>query len=79
MGRGIAEVHQQPIAQILGNVPLIALDDLGAGLMVGAYDFPQVFGVELRGERGRADQVTEHHGQLPPFGGSPSRVTQSRV
>jgi hypothetical protein len=32
-------------------------------------DLAQILGIEPRRERGRADQVTEHHGELPPFGG----------
>jgi hypothetical protein len=36
---------------------VIALDDSGASLLIVAYDFPQVFRVELGGERGRPTKV----------------------
>ena len=32
------------------------------------HHLPQLFRIELRGERGRAHQVTEHHGELPALG-----------
>jgi hypothetical protein len=68
MGRGIAEVHQQPVAQVLGNVALIALDHCGTGLLISLYHLPQIFRVKLGGERGRAYQVTEQHRELAPLG-----------
>ena len=67
MGRGIAKIDQQPIAEVLGDVAFVGLDDLGRGLLVGADHGAQVFGVELARELRGAHQVTEHHGELPPF------------
>lgn len=55
MGRGITEIHQQPVAQILGNVSLMALDHRRAGLLILPHDFTQVFGIKLSGKRGRAN------------------------
>src|SRR5262249_7184749 len=52
MGLGIAKVDQKTIAEILGNVPVEALDDLRAGGLVGAHDLTQILGVELAGEAG---------------------------
>src|SRR5262245_23087298 len=46
---------------------LKAGDYLGAGVLIGAHHLPELFGVKLRRERGRADQVTEEHGELAPF------------
>jgi len=68
MGRGIAEVHQQSIAQVLGNVTLIALAYCGTGLLIGLYHLSQIFRVKLSGERGGAYQVTEQHRELPALG-----------
>ena len=67
MGRGVAKIDQQPIAEILGDMALVVLDDLGRGLLVGADHGAQVFRVELAGELRGAHQVAEHHGQLSPF------------
>ena len=49
-------------------MPLEAADDLGAGGVIGAHHRAQVLGIEPRGELGRADQVTEQHGQLAALG-----------
>jgi hypothetical protein len=37
MGRGVAEIDQQPIAELLGDMACVGLDDLGRGLLVGAH------------------------------------------
>ena len=68
MRLGIAKIDQQAIAEILGDMPLKALDDLGTGGLIGAHHLPQIFGIELAGERGRIHQVTEQHGELAAFG-----------
>jgi hypothetical protein len=43
----IAKVDQQTIAEILGDIPLVAFDDLGAHLLIGSDDGLEFFGVEL--------------------------------
>ena len=58
----------------LGDVSGKAADRPGAGLLVGVDHRVQLFRIKLRGERGRAHQVTEHHGQLPPPGLRPRNV-----
>ena len=68
MRLGIAKIDQQTIAEILRDMPLKALDDLGTGGLLGTHHLPQIFGIELAGERGRIHQVTEQHGELPAFG-----------
>jgi hypothetical protein len=65
---GIAEVDQEPIPEILSDMPVEALDDLGALRLVDANDLAQVFRVEPTGEGGGVDQIAEQDGQLPPFG-----------
>ena len=67
VSRRVAKIDQQPIAEILGNMPLVACDDLGRGLLIGAHYGAQVFGVELAGELRGAYQVTEQHRELPAF------------
>jgi hypothetical protein len=68
MGRGVAEIDQQPIAEVLGDVAFILPDDFRRGLLVGAHHGAPVFGVELTGELSGAHQVTEQHGELAAFG-----------
>jgi hypothetical protein len=50
MRLGIAEVHEEPITKELGDVSLVALDNLSADLLIRPDDLPIVFGVELTGE-----------------------------
>ena len=64
----ITKIDEQAVAEILGNMSLKALDDLSTGSLVGTHHLPQVFGIELAGERGRIHQVTEQHGELAAFG-----------
>ena len=59
---------EQAIAQILGQVALMALDHLHTGLVILLHDRTIVFGIELRREGSRTDEVTEHHRQLSAFG-----------
>src|SRR5262245_54582475 len=68
MGLGIAEVNQQSVADVAGQVALKAADRFRAGLLIGEHHLAQAFGVGPFGERGRAHQVTEHHGELASFG-----------
>ena len=64
----IAEVDEQAIAQVLGDMALVALDDSRCGLLVGAHHRAEVFGVELPGEACGVGQVTEQHRELAAFG-----------
>jgi hypothetical protein len=70
----IAEIHQQPIPEILRHVPREATNHRGARLLIGTNDLPQILGIKLLRESGGAYQVTEHYRQLPAFAGIPSRV-----
>ena len=67
MGRGVAKIDQQAIAEILGDMARVLLDDRGCGLLVGAHHRTQVFRVELARELCGAHQVAEQHGELPSF------------
>ena len=45
-----AEIDEQSVAEILGNIALKLVDDLRSGFLIGADDLAQVFGIELLGE-----------------------------
>src|SRR6266704_975251 len=81
MGDWIAKVHQHTIAQILGNMPLVARDDLATGGLIGPHPGMIVFGVELLRKRGGPLQINELHRQLAPLAVRPSSVERraSRV
>jgi hypothetical protein len=49
----IAEVDQQPIAKIPGNMAREALDNHGTDLLIGPDYLAQVFGIELLRQSGR--------------------------
>jgi hypothetical protein len=45
MGLRIAKVNQQPITQVLCQVPIKAGNHRGARFLVGAYYFTKLFGI----------------------------------
>jgi hypothetical protein len=63
-----AEVYHQAIAEVLGNVGVVAFNDLGAGGLIGADDISQVLRIELAGKPGGVGKVAKHHGELAAFG-----------
>jgi hypothetical protein len=65
----IAEIDQHPVAHEFGDKAVIARDDAGNGVLVGAELLAQFLGVEPRRQGRRADEIAEHHRQLPPLGG----------
>ena len=74
MGGGIAKVDQQAVPEILRNVAPIVVDDRGTETLILLHRGPPFFGIQVLSEVGRAHEVTEHHGQLPAFAASQSRV-----
>ena len=68
MGMGVAEVHQEPIAQVLRHIAIKVLYNGGGGFLVGTHDGAVIFGVKLAGERCRLDEIAEQHRDVPPFG-----------
>jgi hypothetical protein len=50
VGLRVAKVHQQAIAQILGDIPVKALDDLDPSRLISQHHLAEVFRVELTGE-----------------------------
>ena len=68
MRLGIAEIGQHGVAGVVADVALEARDDLGAALLVAPQHLVQILRIEPGRERGRADHVAEHHGQLAALG-----------
>ncbi len=64
MGLGMPEVDHQSVAEELGDMALVALDDRRAGSLVGADDLAEIFGVQARRQRSGAREVAEHDGDL---------------
>jgi hypothetical protein len=63
----IAEVHEESITEQLSDMPIVALNNVRTHPLILAHHVTPVFRVELRGESGGIDQVTEHHCELPSF------------
>src|SRR5215471_15259381 len=68
MRYGVAKIRQHVITPVMGEIAVKPLYDLRTGLIIGMYDLPQVFRVEVRRERSRVYQVTEQHGEVAAFG-----------
>ena len=63
----VAEINEHAVAHVSGDEAIEFGDDFGNGAVIGADDLTQIFGIEPRGELGRADQIAEHHCQLAAF------------
>ena len=68
MGVGIAEIDEHPIAHVPGHEAVEPGDRLRDALMIGADYRTQILWVERGRERGRANEVGEHHRQLATLG-----------
>ena len=64
----IAEIDQHPVAHVFGDKAVEAADRLADRAVVVADQLAQILRVMTGRERGRADQVAEHHRELPAFG-----------
>ena len=64
---GPAEIGHHPVAEILRDVAAEAGDRFRRRAMVPGDDLAPFLGIELRRDRGRADQVAEQHRQMPPL------------
>src|SRR5262249_26755683 len=69
VGLWIPEVDEQAIPKILSDVAVKATNDLAAQLLIRTNDLVELFWIKLFREGSRIDDIAEHHGQLPPFGG----------
>ena len=77
MGLGPAEIGEHAVAHELGDMALEARHLAGHRVLVGADDLPHLLGIEPRRQRGRADQIDEHHRELPALGVARSRRPQT--
>jgi hypothetical protein len=68
VGQRIAEIGQHPVAHVLRDEPTGLADEIGAAAVIRADDLAQILGIEPRRECRRADQIAEHHRQLPALG-----------
>jgi hypothetical protein len=65
VGLRVAEVDQQPIAQVLGHLALAARDRLRGARVVGLHDPAVGLGGDPLRQRARADQIAEQDRQVP--------------
>jgi hypothetical protein len=64
----VAEVDQNSVAHVFGDKTIEPGDRISNSPVVCSDDLAQILGIEPPRERGRTDQVAEHHRQLSPFG-----------
>jgi hypothetical protein len=60
----VAEIDEQAIAEVLGDVPVEPCNYIGTDRLVRSYVLAQFFGVETASEGRRADEIAEHHGEV---------------
>ena len=65
----IAEQAHQPVAEFFRDVAAHFGDRGGSGVEIGADEVAPFLGIELRGDRGRADQIAEHDGEIAALTG----------
>ena len=69
MGLRIAEIGEHAVAHVFGDEAAVALRSTSAQhVVIGRDDLSHVLGVEPRRQRGRADEVAEHHRELAALG-----------
>ena len=68
MGLRVAEISENAVAHVFGDIPAETADRLGDRAMIGADDLAQILGIEAPRKRGRTDEIAEHHRQLTPLG-----------
>ena len=61
----IPEIGQHSVAHILGDKAVEPADHLGNRGMISTDHLAQIFGIQPRRQCCRADQIAEHHRQLP--------------
>ena len=64
MRQRIAEQAHQPVAEFFRDMAAHFGDRSGSGVKIGADQVAPFLGIELRGDRGRADQIAEHHREI---------------
>jgi hypothetical protein len=64
----VAEIYQNAVAHVPGDEAVEPGDNFGDSAVIRGDHVTQILGIEACRQRGRADQIAEHHGQLPAFG-----------
>src|SRR5262245_17934685 len=64
----IAEVDEQAIPQVLGDMPAEALDNGHAGGLISPNHLAQILRIKLSGETSGIGEVAEHHRELSSLG-----------
>ena len=78
LGRVGAEHRQQAVAGVLEDLAAVGTDDRGAAGEQAVDHRLQVLGIELAGERGRADDVEEQHADMGEAGRLRRRLALER-
>src|SRR5690242_15426198 len=65
----VTEIHQNAVARVLHDEAAEALHGLSDALLISGNDIAQILRVHTRRERGRTNEVREHHGDLAALGG----------
>jgi hypothetical protein len=69
VGLGIAKIHEDTVAHVFRNEPVVAVHRAGDTLLISRNDVPQILGIHSRSELRRTDQVGKHHRDVPTLGG----------
>ena len=64
MGVGLAEVHEEPIPEELGDMPIVRLDYFGTNPLICTHHVTPVFRVELSRQGGGLHQIAEQDREL---------------
>ena len=68
MGLRVAVIDQDAVAHVPRYEAVGVRDNPRHRAVIRGDDIAQILGIELRRERGRSDQVAEHHRELTAFG-----------
>ena len=67
MRHWIAEQAHQTVAEFFRDMTAHFGDGSGSGIEIGADQVAPLLGIELRGNRGRSDQIAKHDGEISTF------------
>src|SRR5262245_42511050 len=65
----MTEQHHQPVAQLLGDMAAHLPHCSAGGIEISADEVAPFFGIELRGNAGRTDEIAEHHRDIAALAG----------
>jgi hypothetical protein len=68
MGLGITKIHEHTIAHVFRDKPVKAAHRVGDAPLISRNDLAQILRIHAGGKRRRADQVGEHHRDVPALG-----------